>query len=183
MKAMAGKASSLPETPPAAEAPTLTAAAAEEAPRRRPAAGNTWGLMLIILVVVGAGVLEFPTFIILACGMLPALAAALVDNHPGRHASYCVISANLAGVAPVLAGLWMSGNTIAVAMSLMSDVYVWLGIYGAAASGWVMIWILAYVMELSLALIANYGIGKRRADQQGLVGEWGAGVTGEEDGG
>lgn len=178
MKAMAGKASSLPETPPAAEAPTLTAAAAEEAPRRRPAAGNTWGLMLIILVVVGAGVLEFPTFIILACGMLPALAAALVDNHPGRHASYCVISANLAGVAPVLAGLWMSGNTIAVAMSLMSDVYVWLGIYSAAALGWALIWLISMVAEFVLALLSSLRVRKLAATQEAMVAEWGLGVSG-----
>ena len=131
------------------------------------------------MVSLDTGVLAFPSFIILACGMPPALAAALIDNRPGRHASYCVMAANLAGIAPVLAALWFGGNTVSLALMLMSDVYVWLGIYGAAASGWVLIWILAYFMELSLALIANYGISKRRADQQGLVGEWGAGVTGE----
>ena len=174
MKPMAAKLSALPAAP---DAPP-------RAPRRRPAApGNIGGLLLIIMVVVITGVLAFPSFIILACGLPPALAAALIDNRPGRHASYCVMAANLAGIAPVLAALWFGGNTVSLALMLMSDVYVWLGIYGAAAAGWVMIWILAYVMELSLALIANYGIGKRRADQQGLVGEWGAGVTGEEDGG
>ena len=174
MKPMAAKLSALPAAP---DAPP-------RAPRRRPAApGNIGGLLLIIIVVVITGVVAFPSFIILACGLPPALAAALIDNRPGRHASYCVMAANLAGIAPVLAALWFGGNTVSLALMLMSDVYVWLGIYGAAASGWVMIWILAYVMELSLALIANYGIGKRRADQQGLVGEWGAGVTGEEDGG
>ena len=170
MKPMAAKLSALPVAP---DAPL-------RAPRRRPAApGNFGGLLLIIIVVVITGVLAFPSFIILACGMPPALAAALIDNRPGRHASYCVMAANLAGIAPVLAALWFGGNTVSLALMLMSDVYVWLGIYGAAASGWVLIWILAYVMELSLALIANYGISKRRADQQGLVGEWGAGVTGE----
>ena len=174
MKPMAAKLSTLPDAP---DAPV-------PAPRRRPlASGNTWGLLLIIFAVVMTGAVAFPTFIILACGMPPALAAALIDNRPGRYASYCVMAANLAGITPVLAALWFGGNTVSLALMLMSDVYVWLGIYGAAASGWVMIWILAYVMELSLALIANYGIGKRRADQQGLVGEWGAGVTGEEDGG
>ena len=178
MKAAAGKASSLPGAPPADGAPTLTAAAAQEAPRRRPAAGNTWGLMLIILIVVGAGVLEFPTFIILACGMLPALAAALVDNHPGRHASYCVISANLAGIAPVLAGLWMSGNTIAVAMSLMSDVYVWLGIYSAAALGWALIWLISMVAEFVLALLSSLRVRKLAATQEAMVAEWGLGVSG-----
>jgi hypothetical protein len=170
MKPMAAKLSTLPAAP---DAPPL-------APRRRPAAsGNIGGLLLIIIAVMITGVLAFPSFIILACGLPPALAAALIDNRPRRHASYCVMAANLAGIAPVLAALWFGGNTVSLALMLMSDVYVWLGIYGTAASGWVLIWILAYVMDLSLALIANYGINKRRADQQALVGEWGAGVTGE----
>lgn len=180
MKAMAGKVSTLPEAPPAVGAPTLTAT--EEAPRRKPAAaGNTWGLLLIILIVVVTGALEFPTFIILACGMLPALAAALIDNRPGRHASYCVISANLAGVAPVLAGLWMSGNTVAVAMTLMSDVYVWLGIYSAAALGWALIWLFSVVVEFVLALLSSLRIRKLAATQEAMVAEWGLGVSGADE--
>ena len=48
--------------------------------------GNIWALMLVTLVGVVAAVHQFPTFIILACGMPPALVAALVDDKPGRHA-------------------------------------------------------------------------------------------------
>ena len=170
MKPMAAKLSALPAAP---DAPL-------QAPRRRSAApGNIGGLLLIIIVVVITGVLAFPSFIILACGMPPALAAALIDSRPGRHASYCVMAANLAGIAPVPAALWFGGNTISLALMLMSDVYVWLGIYGAAAFGWVLIWLLANITEFMLALIANYGISQRRAAQRALAEEWGAGVTGE----
>ena len=170
MKPMAAKLSTLPDAP---DAPV-------PAPRRRPlASGNTWGLLLIIFAVVMTGAVAFPTFIILACGMPPALVAALIDNRPGRYASYCVMAANLAGITPVLAALWFGGNSVALAMLLMSDVYVWLGIYGAAAFGWVLIWLLANITEFMLALIANYGISQRRAAQRALAEEWGAGVTGE----
>ena len=170
MKPMAEKISALPAAP----------GAPLQAPRRRPAAsGNIGGLLLIIMVVVITGALAFPSFIILACGMPPALAAALIDNRPGRYASYCVMAANLAGITPVLAALWFGGNSVALAMMLMSDVYVWLGIYGAAAFGWVLIWLLANITEFMLALIANYGISQRRAAQRALAEEWGAGVTGE----
>ena len=130
MNPMAAKLSALPAAP---DAPL-------QAPRRRLAApGNIGGLLLIIIVVVITGALAFPSFIILACGMPPALAAALIDNRPGRYASYCVMAANLAGIAPVLAALWFGGNTVSLALMLISDVYVWLGMYGAAASGCVLI--------------------------------------------
>lgn len=175
MKAMAPKPGLL------AAAPDADAAVPEEAPRRKPASsGNTWGLMLIIFIVVVTGALAFPTFIILACGMLPALAAALIDNRPGRHASYCVISANLAGVSLVLAALWSGGNTVAVAMMLISDVYVWLGMYGAAALGWALIWLFTIATEFALALMASLRVRKLHAAQEGMVAEWGAGVAGEE---
>lgn len=177
MKPMTPKLSSLPAAPGAVAAPT----APEEAPRRKPAStGNTWGLLLIIFIVVVTGVLAFPTFMILACGMLPALAAALIDHRPGRHASYCVIAANLAGIAPVLAALWSGGNSVAFALMLLSDVYVWLGMYSAAALGWALIWLFSIFTEFVLALMASLRVRKLYATQEGMVAEWGASVSGEE---
>ncbi len=180
MKATTAKSSTLPAAPDAVAAPT----ALEEAPRRKPApSGNIWGLLLIIFIVVVTGALAFPTFIILACGMLPALAAALIDHRPGRHASYCVIAANLAGIAPVLAALWSGGNSVALAMMLLSDVYVWLGMYSAAALGWAMIWLFTIITEIVLALRASLRVRKLYATREQMVAEWGAGVSGEDGGG
>ncbi len=154
--------------------------AGQQAPMRRPAsAGNIRGLLLITFTVVVSAVLAFPSFIILACGMPPALAAALIDNRPGHHASFCVMAANLAGVAPVLTALWLGGNSVALAMLLMSDVYVWLGMYGAAAFGWTLIWLCTHIAEFMLELMARYRIRKHQASQQEIVAEWGAAVAGE----
>ncbi len=176
MKPMAPKLSMFPALPSAPAGPD----APPQAPLRRPASpGNTWGLLLITFTVAVAGVLAPPTFIILACGMPPALAAALIDNRPGRHTSYCVMAANLAGIAPVLTALWLGGNSVALALMLISDVYVWLGMYGAAALGWLLIWLFSNVTEIMLALMASYRISKLHASQQEIVAEWGAGVTGE----
>ncbi len=178
MNAATSKPSALPDAPAAAaviEAPC-------DAPKRKSTSpGNMGGLLLIVLIVVVTGALAFPTFIILACGMVPALVAALIDDKPGRHVSYCVIAASLAGIAPVLSALWAGGNTVAVAMLLLGDVYVWLGMYSAAALGWSMIWLFTIIAELVLSIIASMRVRKLYLTQEEMVAEWGEGVTGKAD--
>ncbi|MFP6731508.1 MAG: hypothetical protein VCD50_15330 [Alphaproteobacteria bacterium] len=170
MRAMARDLNALPPAP----APTPPPAP----PPRRQFSGNTVGLLLITCIVVVTAFLAFPTFIILACGLPPALAAALIDNRPGRHASYCVLSANLAGIVPALTALWFGGNTVDFAMVLLRDVYVWLEMYGTAALGWALIWVLVNGTEFSLELMARYRVSKLQAAQRTMVMEWGVGVEG-----
>ena len=150
------------------------------APQRptRARRGNVWALLLMTLAGMIAAVLAMPSFIVLACGMPPALVAALVDDRPGRHASCCVFAASLVGVVPVLASLWAGGNTVVAAMRLMSDVYVWLGMYGAAAVGWMLIWLWPIIVEIVLAGVANQRIRSVRGFQERLVEEWSETVSG-----
>ena len=154
------------------------------APRRptRARRGNVWALLLLTLGGVVAAVLAMPSFIVLACGMPPALVAALIDDRPGRHASSCVFAASLAGVVPVLASLWAGGNTVVAAMQLMSNVYVWLGMYGAAAVGWMLIWLWPVIVEVVLAVVASQRIRSLRAFQERLVEEWSETVAGATEG-
>ena len=140
--------------------------------------GNLWALMLLTFVGVVAAALEFPTFIILACGMPPALVAALIDDKPGCHASTCVLTASLAGIVPVLIALWSGGNSIVMAMMLMSDVYVWFGMYGAAAVGWMLLWACPVFAEIGLVIAATQRINKLRSYQKRLIAEWGDVVAG-----
>ena len=65
-------------------------------------------------------------------------------------------------------------------MMLMSDVYVWLGIYGAAAAGWVLIWLFTHIAEFMLALMAGVRIRKLHAIQSRMVAEWGPEVSGAQ---
>ncbi len=129
--------------------------------------------MLLTFVGVVAAAIEFPTFIILACGMPPALVAALIDDKPGRHASTCVSAATLAGMVPILISLWMGDNSIVMAMMLMSDVYVWFGMYGATAVGWMLVWACPLAAEIGLAISATHRIYKLRSYQKQLIEEWG----------
>ena len=179
MKPTASKPSTLPPAPdpPDAADTAQPAPASAPAPRRR-SSGNAGGLLLITSIVVVTAFLSFPTFILLVCGLPPSLVAALIDNRPGRHATYCVLSANLAGIVPALTALWFGGNTVDFAMVLLRDVYVWLEMYGTAALGWALIWVLVNGTEFSLELMARYRVSKLQAAQRTMVMEWGVGVEG-----
>ena len=84
----------------------------------------------------------------------------------------------MAGMVPVLTALWFDGNSIGLAMMLMSDVYVWLSIYGAAATGWLLIWLLTYIVEFMLTFMTGVRVRKLYAIQTGMVAEWGPEITG-----
>ena len=185
---MSGKSASLLPPAPAHETGAQRSpaepghdSAAADAPRQstRARRGNVWVLLLMTFAAVVAAVLAMPSFIVLACGMPPALVAALIDDRRGRHASCCVLAASLAGVAPVLTSLWAAGNTVVAAMQLMSDVYVWLGMYGAAAIGWTLIWLCPILVEIVLTMAAAQRVRSLRAFQEGLVEEWSETVSGE----
>lgn len=140
--------------------------------------GRVW--MLISLSLMGAltATLAFPTFIILVCGLPPAIVRGLIDRRGGRNMFACVLITNLCGVAPVIVRLWSNGNTLQTAMMLLTDPYVWLVMYGAAAAGWGLLWIVPEFVEIALTLIDNERIRKLRHYQRKLIVEWGSGVAG-----
>ncbi len=136
-------------------------------------------LLSLFLTAVLIAFVAFPTFIILACGLAPAAAAGIFDNRRGRSAFACVLAANLCGVVVPLIDLWMRGNTLPVAIGLLSDVYVWLMMYGAAAMGWVLLWAGPMVMEVVLVFTDDGRVRRMRAYQRNLIAEWGESVTGK----
>jgi hypothetical protein len=126
-----------------------------------------------------AATVAFPTFVILACGLPPAVVRGLIDNRGGRNMLACVLATNLCGVVPIVVRLWSNGNTLQTAMVLLSDPYVWLVMYGAAALGWGLLWVVPMLVEISLTLIDNEHIRKLRHYQRKLIAEWGSGVAGQ----
>ena len=159
-------------------------AAGNAAPPRGPAGGAepastndapraNWALAAVLLVGVMTGAFALPSFIVLICGLLPAGVAAMIDGQRGRHATLCVLAANLAGLAPVLVALWSGGNDLVAAIGLLSDVYNWFTMYGAAAVGWGLVWLWPALIDLALGLAAARRMRQLRAHQERLAKEWG----------
>jgi hypothetical protein len=140
--------------------------------------GRGWMLFSLLLLGMFIATVAFPSFIILACGLPPTAVSGLIDSRRARDTLICVLVTNLCGIAPALVRLWAGGNTLAIAMSLLTDPYVWLAMYGAAAVGWCLLWIVPIGAEVALTLVDNERIRQFRRYQNKLVAEWGPGVAG-----
>jgi hypothetical protein len=145
-------------------------------PARR---GFDWTVLLAVLATAMA-VAALPLCMILGAGLVPTLVAAVVDRHPRRFLVRAVCPANLAGtVYPVLI-LFRSDVSISGALHVLGDPHNWLVMYGAAAVGWGLHWVLPQIAYVALDLMAKSADARlrRRADQ--LVGDWGAEVSGDK---
>ncbi len=140
--------------------------------------GRGWMLFSLLLLGMFTATVAFPSFIILACGLPPTAVSGVIDSRRARDTLICVLVTNLCGIAPALVRLWSGGNTLAVAMSLLTDPYIWLAMYGAAAVGWCLLWIVPVGAEVALTLVDNERIRQLRRYQEKLVAEWGPGVAG-----
>jgi hypothetical protein len=145
------------------------------APARR---GFDWTVLLAVLATAMA-VAALPLCMILAAGLLPTAVAAVVDRLPGRYLPRTVGPTNLAGTALPVLTLFRNDFSISGALHVLMDPHNWLIMYGGAAIGWGLHWVMPQIAHVTLDMIAKQTEQRlrRRADQ--LVGEWGAEVSGD----
>ena len=129
-----------------------------------------------LAIATGALVLLFaalPTTTLLAVGMAPTLGAFIGDTTPRRYLTKCVAGMNFAGAIPFLYKLWTTGHDMATAIALVTDLYVWLSMYSAAALGWLLFLGFPGVVAMFRALNARRRIYMLREQQKSLINEWG----------
>jgi len=129
-----------------------------------------------LAIATGALVLLFaalPTTTLLAVAMAPTLGAFIGDTTPRRYLTKCVAGMNLAGTIPFLHKLWTTSHDMATAIALVTDLYVWLSMYSAAAVGWLLFLGFPGVVAMVRALNARRRIYMLREQQKSLINEWG----------
>ncbi|RMF08820.1 MAG: hypothetical protein D6763_09150 [Alphaproteobacteria bacterium] len=126
-----------------------------------------------LVLIVGLGVLAFPTFVVLIGGMVPTLVSILVNERPDRHRIQTIAAFNLSGVVVFLIPLWASGHTVHHAVRLMSDVYTWAVMYTAAALGVGALWLGPQVAAIVSNILAVRKRRKLEAVRAALLDEWG----------
>lgn len=129
-----------------------------------------------LAIATGALVLLFaalPTTTLLVVAMAPTLGAFIGDTTPRRYLTKCVAGMNLAGTIPFLHKLWTTSHDMATAIALVTDLYVWLSMYSAAAVGWLLFLGLPGVVAMVRALNARRRVYVLREQQKSLINEWG----------
>lgn len=143
--------------------------------------GSSWVPLWLTLGLVGLLWLALPSVILVVVGMLPSLAAIIVDRSKQRYLTFSVGAMNFCGLFPQLLKLWTGMNTVDSAVALLTDVFSLFTMYGAAALGWLIFLGVPPVVSAFMSVMAQRRITMRRELQQELVERWGEEVAGTGD--
>ncbi len=133
-------------------------------------------IIIIISTIIGIGLSTIgmqQVFIFILIGLMPGIVANITDGRPGRFASKTVVAFNIAGMLQYLVAIFVSGTPNEIADNLILKPEVWLMIYGFAAFGWALVFIVPHIVQLYLEITANYTVKKLLSFQETLVKEWG----------
>ncbi|MBT3400680.1 MAG: hypothetical protein HN420_11895, partial [Rhodospirillaceae bacterium] len=97
----------------------------------------------------------------------------IIDREPGRNATLTVGAANVAGVAPFIFELLLSGPTMDRALAMLSDVFVVVVMFGTAGVGWLLVLGMPKIAAVYIDVTNEAKIKQMRREQKRLIEEWG----------
>jgi hypothetical protein len=148
---------------------------------RKGAAGRGGGratLVLVVFLLVILAALAPPVCVLLAAGLLPSLAALILDRHRALYLTRAVGAMNLAGITWPALALWDAGVSIAGLRAVLENPLSWLSMYGGASLGWLVYLAIPPVALIWIEAQADDTRVRLGARAKGLVAEWGEEVTG-----
>lgn len=148
--------------------------------KRVRSAAVTRGLTPLLLGIVSA-LIVLPTTIVTMFALLPSLAALVVDEGRPRYLFRTVLGTTLAALWPYLAQLWFGRNDLNAAFAIVSDVYAWAAIYGAAGMGWLIYLSAPAAVILWRQISADREAAALKARQDALAEEWGTALPTVEE--
>ena len=138
--------------------------------------GGAYTASVFTLFIVGLAFFAMPALLVFAVGMIPSLVAAIVDRHPGRNATIAVTAMNFAGVVPFVAEILISGASMARAMLVVTDVFSLAMMYGTAAFGWGLVYVMPKVASVYISVRNDARIQAMQREKKRLNEEWGDAV-------
>jgi hypothetical protein len=134
----------------------------------------------IILTLFGVGFISLQmknVFFFISLALFPAFSAIILDRKPGRFSSKILCSFNLTGLCPYVIAIFSGGSADSAAIGILYNPLSWLVIYGFAAVGWGIIYIIPQITLVFLEIKSKLMIKKIDDFQQKLVEEWGEEVA------
>ncbi len=131
---------------------------------------------LYVLLAAGISFAIIPTVVVLSVALIPTGVALLVERGKGWYAGATIGALNMAGAAPFLTDLWTKSHTVDGAIQIITSIWAWLVIYGAAGFGWALYSTMPAVVGSFMAMTAGRRITALRDQQRELVQKWGPDV-------
>ena len=136
------------------------------------------GGIVKLMIFVGLGsVFAPPTIIILGVGLIPTFVSRFANPNRVRGTVAAMAALNLAGVIPVLGLLYDGGHTIEHAFMLLSDVYMWLLMYGGAGLAGFLLWGVPIVVQGGYEIQARQYVKRLDKRRSRMIEEWGGQIV------
>ncbi|MSO70976.1 MAG: hypothetical protein EXQ88_03030 [Alphaproteobacteria bacterium] len=146
-----------------------------------PLAARAWIALFTVLAIM-ASMMMWSAALLILVGLLPSLAAILIDREEGNPLTRAVAAANAVGILAVVLDFRSGPNTTAHALAALGNGLTLLKMFGAAGLGWMIYLGLPTIMLTFLehADAARHKVLRKR--QEELIKEWGAETRGEDSG-
>ena len=128
-----------------------------------------WGLLIATMFMV----ISLPSMILILFGMMPSIFAWIIDKSEKKYAMFSVLGMNLSGLLPYLMDIWFQDHTTEAAISILSNLFDLMVIYGAAIFGWILYVSLPPVIITFLIVISDRRIVLLESNQRKITKEWG----------
>lgn len=136
---------------------------------------------LFSVFTIGALILFLPTTFLLVLGMLPTFVSAAVDREPGKNKTFTIGAMNFAGCFPYLLGVWMQSNSMETVMLYLSDPATIVIIYGSAAVGYLINWLVTIGVSSLLIQRSQLRLKRIEEEKKQLEARWGKEVNGRAE--
>ena len=137
--------------------------------------------MLLIFTGIALVPFSLPTILVLAFGMIPTMAAAVLPRGGvGKNAWMAVGGLNFAGLSPWLLTLWFGHHTLDYATEELLSVYPLLVAWLAAGAGWMLHLAMGPIVASYMVYTSQRRIGELVSEQRKLVDVWGEEVITKE---
>ncbi len=138
-----------------------------------------WQLRIVLSVGACAAVLFLPTTALFFVGMLPTIAARVIDRTPEKTKVLTVGFMNFAGVFPYWYDLLELGHKFDNAMAILSHPLTIIAMYGAALMGYVIEWSVTGFVASVMVQKGKSRLDNIKKAQETLIKQWGPEVSGE----
>jgi len=136
-------------------------------PKRRIGPIFLWLLAAAIVVAF------YESIVLLTIGMIPTGIALAMDRSRHKDQARSVGYLNFAGCLPWMVDFWMSGGNLSRVFEIVGDPLILAVMYGPAATGWALCFIIRPFVSAYLAVAVDYREGQVQKRQEALVEEWG----------
>jgi hypothetical protein len=144
--------------------------------------GGSLSQKLLGFLTLVLALMLLPTSLLLAAGMVPSMAAYIVDRDRNKTTAISVAALNACGVLHYEIALWKGAQTLSHMKQILGNPESWAFMFGAASLGWGIVYVVPPLVGGFIAHRSEMRVHELDRRQAALREGWGTEVTGDHRG-